>query len=80
MRSTTAAEMDDRLTAMGCHQRPNEPAAPCAGFMVRVGFRSIGIRLAAIAGVAHPDDYSDGGHDLYETFDEMIAAHHRGVE
>jgi hypothetical protein len=73
-------DLDGGLRAMGCHLNPSNAAKPCAGFMVQVGFGSVGVRLAAQLKYDHPDNYDAGDHELYATFDDMIEAHHHGVE
>ena len=80
LQNMSFVEMDRDFRAMGCHLHPERPATGCAGFMVQVGFESIGVRIAVLRGVDHPDNYTDGGHELYGSFDEMLAVHHAGVK
>lgn len=47
----------------------------CAGWLVRYGWHSIGVRLALAAGDLSPESLEPGPDwpDLHETFDEVIA-------
>lgn len=79
MKDACFADLDSRQGAMGCHLNPGKPARPCSGFMVKEGFNAIGVRLGALQNIAHPNDHIDGGYELYESLDEMLAAHYQGV-
>lgn len=72
-----ARNMADDLTGkvMQCHRTADADPRACAGFMVRVGFDSVAVRLAAMLGYAHPRDFTDGGALLYRNMAEMLAAH-----
>lgn len=61
-------------TVMQCHVADHA----CAGFVLKVRFDSVGLRLAAAWGLVDVDDYEDGGIEMWESFDAMLAAH--GVE
>lgn len=59
---------------MQCHLGPHA----CAGFVLRVGYASPALRLAVAWKLVDPDKYTDGGAELYPTFEAMVAAHAEG--
>lgn len=67
---------DDGMAFMLCHKsRPAEGVRiPCAGYVLVVGFASIGLRLECLAGRLDPRDYDAGGVALYATFADMLRA------
>ena len=68
----------------GCHKyrhRPVEERRPCVGWFLdqdRRGMPCIALRLAGMTGgpeaIAFRDEAHDGGHELYETLEEMCEA------
>lgn len=64
---------DDGTAMMACHKSRDGEEVPCAGFLVSVGYDSIGVRLAVFKGTVQLDDY-EAPAPLYATFDEMLAA------
>ena len=60
----------DGLKVMACHHSPDETPFACAGFMVQVGFDSIGVRLLVLRGLDHPDHYDAEGIDLHDTLEQ----------
>lgn len=71
---------DDGLRLMLCHKsRPDEGVeVPCAGYVVTVGYDSIGLRLAAMQGKVDPREYNAKGIPLYDSFEDMMRA--QGIE
>ena len=63
------------LTVMACHLSTDADPFACAGFIVQVGFDSIGIRLLANMGALKPDDFESGGAELHGSVTEMLAVH-----
>lgn len=63
------------MSTMACHDSPDDTPFQCVGHAKQVGYDSPGFRIAVMYGVAQdPDSYTDGGHELYESFDEMMLA------
>lgn len=58
-------------TVMQCHLADHA----CTGFVLKIGYESVGLRFAAMMGITKVEEYSDGGADLWESFDEMLSAH-----
>lgn len=68
------------MTAMQCHSTPDGPEAQvCVGFAVRVGFNSVGLRVAALCGRYDPDDVSAEGVPLWESAADLFRVHGVGA-
>ena len=55
---------------MACHHSPEHAPFACAGFMLQVGFDSIGVRLLVLQGIDDPDNYDADGIDLHDTLEQ----------
>lgn len=65
-------------TAMQCHSTPDgECAQVCVGFAVRVGFNSVGLRLAAMLGRYDPDTVTSEGVELWASPADLFRVHGR---
>jgi Family of unknown function (DUF6283) len=66
---------DDGQALMLCHKsKPGEKVnIPCAGYVIVVGYESIGVRIATTLGRLNPEEYKTD-EPLYETFEEMMDA------
>ncbi len=65
---------DDGASIMACHKSREGNDLPCVGFVVQVADESIGLRIAAATGRIDLREYEDGGHELFGSFEEMLAA------
>ena len=67
------------MSFMLCHKSrlPEKIQLPCAGYVIVVGFRSIGLRLAAMQGRVDPSKFKSEV-PLFASFEEMLLAN--GIE
>jgi hypothetical protein len=56
-----------------CHESGAEKPATCAGFLLRGADHNMGVRLAYMRGDL-VDDFSDGGHELFDSYRDMAVA------
>ena len=63
------------MRVMACHGSTVGDEVPCVGFVVQVGFDSIGLRILAVRGRFRPDDYDADGIEMHADFETMLAAH-----
>jgi hypothetical protein len=62
--------------AMQCHNTPDGPQAQvCVGFAVRVGFDSVGLRLAALTGRYDPATVTADDVELWESVADLFHVH-----
>lgn len=57
-----------------CHSTGLKSPKVCAGFLLRGADHNLAIRLALIKGEYNPDDTSDGGVELFDSYREMAIA------
>lgn len=69
---------DDGMKAMACHKSKPGAEVVCAGFVVQVGFDSIGLRILAVMHGLRVEDYAAGDAALHPDFETMLQAH--GIE
>lgn len=69
---------DDAIRPMmACHYSPEGDERVCIGYVAREGWRNIAVRMQAITGKLDIGAVMDAaeGLDLWESFDEMLAAY-----
>lgn len=64
----------DGRHAMGCHKSTPERPRTCAGWLVVIGYESIGARLLAIHGGPRPEDVALDGLEMFSGYEEMLKA------
>lgn len=66
---------DDGLGVMACHHSLPGEEYPCAGYVLQVGYRSIGWRLRSVWAKRDLSlDYASGEAELHPDFAAMVAA------
>ena len=65
---------DDGTHSMACHKSTPEDPILCAGYILVVGFDSIGLRIAAVRGEVSMKDYDAEGLELFSGYEEMLKA------
>ncbi len=65
---------DDGMALMACHKSRENAERTCAGFVIVLGYDSIGVRLATMRGTIDPKEHTAKGLELYESFDAVLAA------
>lgn len=63
------------MVAMQCHATPDANARACVGFAVRVGFTSVGLRLAAAMGVHDQGAIEEDPDDPLLTLEQLLEKH-----
>lgn len=71
---------DGATRMFGCHESGTENPSHCAGFLLRGAYHNMAWRMAVATGRINPDEVTDGGHELHESYVDMAVANGLGPD
>lgn len=72
--SNTVGDGDEFRPIMACHGSPEGGDRACVGYVAKVGYTNLGVRMLAVRGEVdfRAIDTATADVDLYESFDDML--------
>ncbi len=71
---SASTSYDMALSMFSCHESGSGKPATCAGFVMNGAANNLAVRMKYANGELAPEDVTDGGEELFESYREMAVA------